>query len=294
MWRAHRGGGGGARAPSLTAAASPRGAAARRARFSSLPSPPPRLRPFLQLGDHPEAAAPLFAAENTLARIDPATNRVSAVIDVGQAPAASAVGGHSVWVYNRDDSTISEIDAEDEPCAEDDAGHRFTRRVLWQPHGAGAGRRCVRRVVHQRRSPRQGSAHASTGRCARETRVPARPHAHGGRGREDGRLGRRPRRERLPGAPHRSVHGPCDRTDALRRLVRDRFDRRRLRACVGRRFSRRDALPDRPAHGQTSRACRARESSGHAAAADELRRETSSTSRTRPSGGLGPRWTPRR
>ena len=62
-------------------------------------------------GDHPKPAAPLFAPENTLARIDPATNRVSAVIDVGRAPAASAVGGQSVWVYNRDDSTVSEIDA---------------------------------------------------------------------------------------------------------------------------------------------------------------------------------------
>jgi YVTN family beta-propeller protein len=30
---------------------------------------------------------------------------------VGHAPAASAVGGRRVWVYNRDDSTISEIDA---------------------------------------------------------------------------------------------------------------------------------------------------------------------------------------
>jgi hypothetical protein len=62
-------------------------------------------------GDHAKSATRLFAAENTLARIDPATNTVSAVIDVGQAPAASAVGGQSVWVYNRDDSTISEVDA---------------------------------------------------------------------------------------------------------------------------------------------------------------------------------------
>ena len=79
-------------------------------------------------GDHPKSAAPLFAGENTLARIDPATNRVSAVIDVGQAPAASAVGGQSVWVYNRDDSTISEIDARTNSV-------RKTTPVTGQPAG---------------------------------------------------------------------------------------------------------------------------------------------------------------
>jgi hypothetical protein len=65
----------------------------------------------LTIGGHAKAVAPLFARSNTLARIDPATNRVSAVVGVGAAPAVAAVGGHSVWVYNRDDSTISEIDA---------------------------------------------------------------------------------------------------------------------------------------------------------------------------------------
>ena len=53
---------------------------------------------------------PLFARPNTLARIDPATNAVSDVIDVGSDPVATAVGGHSVWVYNRLSSTVSEID----------------------------------------------------------------------------------------------------------------------------------------------------------------------------------------
>jgi YVTN family beta-propeller protein len=64
----------------------------------------------LATGGHGKTAT-LFAGDNTLARIDPATNRVSAVIDVGSSPAASAVAGNSVWVYNRDGSTISEIDA---------------------------------------------------------------------------------------------------------------------------------------------------------------------------------------
>jgi len=48
---------------------------------------------------------------NTLVRIDPATNAVSAVVDVGRKPSATAVGGHSIWVYNADDRSITELDA---------------------------------------------------------------------------------------------------------------------------------------------------------------------------------------
>jgi serine/threonine protein kinase len=59
-----------------------------------------------------KAASSLFARDNTLARIDPATNRVSAIIDVGASPSLAAAGGQSVWVYNQGDSTISEIDTE--------------------------------------------------------------------------------------------------------------------------------------------------------------------------------------
>ena len=65
----------------------------------------------LATGGHAKAAAPLFARANSLARIDPATNKVSAVIDVGAFPVVSAAGGQSVWVYNRDGGTISEVDA---------------------------------------------------------------------------------------------------------------------------------------------------------------------------------------
>jgi tRNA A-37 threonylcarbamoyl transferase component Bud32/streptogramin lyase len=46
-----------------------------------------------------------------LVRIDPATNRVSAEIDVGAAPTATAVSGRTVWVYNRLDRTVSEVAA---------------------------------------------------------------------------------------------------------------------------------------------------------------------------------------
>ena len=55
------------------------------------------------------AAAPLFARENTVARVDPVSG-VSAVIAVGATPVVTATGGHSVWVYNQGGS-ISEIDA---------------------------------------------------------------------------------------------------------------------------------------------------------------------------------------
>jgi hypothetical protein len=65
----------------------------------------------LTTGGHTKAAAPLFARYNTVARINPATNRVSAVVGVGTAPTVVAAGGHSVWVYNQNDQTISEIDA---------------------------------------------------------------------------------------------------------------------------------------------------------------------------------------
>src|SRR5262249_13846761 len=43
-------------------------------------------------------AAPIARA-NSLVRIDPATNAMSAVTDVGEYPMAAAAGGSSVWVY---------------------------------------------------------------------------------------------------------------------------------------------------------------------------------------------------
>ena len=53
----------------------------------------------------------LLAGPNTLARIDPATNKVSAVVDVGPHPVLVAAAGRSAWVYNEGDGTISEVDA---------------------------------------------------------------------------------------------------------------------------------------------------------------------------------------
>jgi streptogramin lyase len=48
---------------------------------------------------------------NTLVRIDPARNVITDVIRVGPEPAATAVGGRSVWVYNAGVAKITEIDA---------------------------------------------------------------------------------------------------------------------------------------------------------------------------------------
>jgi serine/threonine-protein kinase len=62
-------------------------------------------------GGQAKAGVPLFAGPDTLARIDPKTNRVSAVVAVGAHPVVAAAAGHSVWVYNRDGASISEVDA---------------------------------------------------------------------------------------------------------------------------------------------------------------------------------------
>jgi YVTN family beta-propeller protein len=55
-------------------------------------------------------AAPAVTAD-TLARIDPATNKVSAVVGVGLTPSAVAIAGRDVWVYNGAGPSVSEIDA---------------------------------------------------------------------------------------------------------------------------------------------------------------------------------------
>jgi streptogramin lyase len=64
---------------------------------------------FALLRSHGAAAVPV-PHENTLVRIDPATNKVSDVIDVPKGPVATAAGGDSVWVYDRDAGSLAEID----------------------------------------------------------------------------------------------------------------------------------------------------------------------------------------
>ena len=58
-----------------------------------------------------DEASPLAVGPNKLIRVDPKTNKVSAVIDVGKFPSGLATSGQTVWVYNLADRSVSEIDA---------------------------------------------------------------------------------------------------------------------------------------------------------------------------------------
>jgi YVTN family beta-propeller protein len=70
----------------------------------------------LSLGGEGRPKANLAVTNNSLVRIDPQTDRVTAVTSVGRklratiGPVGVAVGGPTVWVYNWDDSTVSAID----------------------------------------------------------------------------------------------------------------------------------------------------------------------------------------
>jgi YVTN family beta-propeller protein len=55
-------------------------------------------------------AHPIVALPNSIARIDPATNRVVEDVRVGRHPGAIAVDGRYVWVVNDDDKTLSRYD----------------------------------------------------------------------------------------------------------------------------------------------------------------------------------------
>lgn len=63
---------------------------------------------FARSGGHTSIVS---VVPNSVAVIDPKTNRVVAVIPVGDGPTSIAVGGGKVWVLNRDAQTISLIDA---------------------------------------------------------------------------------------------------------------------------------------------------------------------------------------
>jgi YVTN family beta-propeller protein len=60
-------------------------------------------------GDNASVVVPRVKA-NSVVRIDPTTNKVAAVIGVGWLPSATAVAGRSVWVYNRNGPSVSEVD----------------------------------------------------------------------------------------------------------------------------------------------------------------------------------------
>ncbi len=74
--------------------------------------PPQRSQPLSRTDGHGKAAAPLFARADSLARIDPATNKVSAVIDVGATSRRSSGRRAQRLGLQQDGATISEIDAD--------------------------------------------------------------------------------------------------------------------------------------------------------------------------------------
>ena len=74
-------------------------------------------------------AAPVVKAD-TLVRIDPETNEVSAVVDVGRRPSATAVGGRSVWVYNDRRSVGHGDRRRDEHRPTHNGAHRPPRRPM--------------------------------------------------------------------------------------------------------------------------------------------------------------------
>ncbi len=65
----------------------------------------------LALGGSGKPKPDLTVRKNTLVRIDPTSNKISAVIRVGGGPESVAVGGNTVWVYNWADGTVSKVDA---------------------------------------------------------------------------------------------------------------------------------------------------------------------------------------
>ena len=155
-----------------------------------------------------------------------------------------------------------------EPRPEDDAGLGPARRVLRQLRGAGPGRRRVGRVVRRRDPGRPLLTHLFAG--GREARVSSRPHAFGGCGGSERRLGRRTRRARLPAAPHRSCHRPCDRARAFPASspidsVAVGFGSVWVVGSADATLYRIDPADAEPLEGG------GRKSAGHAAAADELR-----------------------
>jgi len=60
-------------------------------------------------GTRKGVAARLLAGPNTLAQIDPAAHKVSAVLPVGKDPVVAAGADYTVWVYNRGSATISQV-----------------------------------------------------------------------------------------------------------------------------------------------------------------------------------------
>ena len=186
--------------------------------------------------------------ENSLVRIDPATNAISDVVAVGGGPFATAVGGHSVWVYNYGDATITEIDATTNEVRQTTPALRHPRRPR-PSHRTCAGGRLGGRMDRRRRPEREAAPHENSLERTRETRVPPRPRAESGRGRRRRALGPRQGYSRQSGAACRPSDRRRHRTDTLLSFVADRQSRRRLGRGLGRVLVQRDAVPDQPSVG---------------------------------------------
>ncbi len=153
---------------------------------------------LLARDDGEAAGSALVVRANTLVRIDPKTNAVTEVIGVGRAPAATAVGGSSVWVYNLDDSTVSEIDA-----VADEVRH--TTPVSTVPLGVApltgpmlAADEAGAWLAGYDIDKRTLCAHADPVGWSRQARVRARRSGAGGRGRRTAQPGRSSTEESEP------------------------------------------------------------------------------------------------
>ena len=193
---------------------------------------------------------PVLAAANELARIDPTTKKVDAVVNVGLNPVVSAGSGQRVWVYSEGSGKISEIDTRTnrviertlvsllppaECCglyagpvlAADASGAWFVKGGL------------VRRpyLVNLPPGDRKRRAHE----------YPLHITPTGVAVGERLSLGRRPHAARRRATARRSGRRARNSKYALRRFGADRLDRLRLWLGVGRELDEVDALPDRPA-----------------------------------------------
>ena len=89
---------------------------------------------FAFLGRGSADAEALVPRPNTILRVDPQTNEISDVMDVGSQPNATAVRGGTLWAFNQGDQTIAEVDPRT-----DEVRHRTRLRVVAADLGFGNG-----------------------------------------------------------------------------------------------------------------------------------------------------------
>ena len=95
-------------------------------------------------------AASELAGANSLAVIDPASNRLDSTVPTGGQPAEVSADADHVWVANRDDDTVTQVD----PATREVVGRR--RRASALP-----GSRRRRRRLDRRQPAREARAHRS-------------------------------------------------------------------------------------------------------------------------------------